>query len=57
MSAAFGFAVVLLLASAACSKGGTAGVPAGTPAGNYQITVTATSGAMSSSTTVTLQVN
>lgn len=57
MSAAFGFAVVLLLASVACSKGGTAGVPAGTPAGNYQITVIATSGAVSSSTTVTLQVN
>ncbi len=57
MSAAFGLAVVLLLASAACSKGGTAGVPAGTPAGSYQITVTGTSGATVNSTILTMQVN
>lgn len=56
MAAAFGFAVVLLLASVACSGGNTAGVPGGTPAGNYQITVTGVSGSQTSSTTLTLQV-
>jgi hypothetical protein len=44
IAAAFGFAVVLLLASVACG-GGAAGVPAGTPAGTYQVTVTGESGA------------
>ncbi len=57
VTAAFGFAVVLLLASVACSGSGTPGVAAGTPAGNYQITVTGTSGATTTSTTLTLQVN
>ena len=57
VTAAFGFAVVLLLASVACSGSGTAGVPAGTPAGSYQITVTGTSGATINSTILTLQVN
>jgi hypothetical protein len=56
ITAAFGFAVVLLLASVACSGTGTPGVAAGTPAGSYQITVTGTSGAVSNSTTLTLQV-
>jgi len=55
-TAAFGFAVVLLLASVACSGSGTPGTPAGTPAGNYQVTVIATSGALSTSTTLTVQV-
>jgi hypothetical protein len=57
ITAAFGFAVVLLLVSAACSGGGASGVPAGTPRGNYQITVKGTSGSVTTSTVVTLQVN
>jgi hypothetical protein len=57
ITAAFGFAVVLLLASVACSSGRTAGVPAGTPAGTYQIIVTGTSGSVTAPATVTLKVN
>ena len=56
ISAAFGFAVVLLLASVACG-GGPSGVPAGTPAGTYQITVTGTSGSVIVPATLTLKVN
>ncbi|HTC63209.1 MAG TPA: choice-of-anchor D domain-containing protein [Candidatus Saccharimonadales bacterium] len=57
-TAAFGFTVVLLLASVACSNGGSAaGSTVGTPAGNYQVTVIATSGSVSTSTTLSLQVN
>jgi hypothetical protein len=56
ISAAFGFAVVLLLAAVACG-GGPSGVPSGTPAGTYQITVTGTSGAVNVPTTVNLKVN
>jgi hypothetical protein len=57
-TAAFGFTVVLLLASVACSNGGSAaGSPVGTPAGNYQVTVIATSGSVSTSTKLSLQVN
>jgi hypothetical protein len=57
-TAAFGFTVVLLLASVACTGGGnSAGTAAGTPAGNYQVTVVATSGTATSSTTITVQVN
>jgi hypothetical protein len=55
LTASFGFAVVLLLASVACG-GGAAGVPSGTPAGTYQVTVTATSGSVNQSIPVTLQV-
>jgi hypothetical protein len=57
ISAAFGFAVVLLMVMGACSGSGTPGVPVGTPAGTYQITVTGTSGSVTSSTQLTLQVN
>ena len=58
MTASFGFAVALLLISAACSTGGNApGVPAGTPAGNYTITVTGAPGTTSvQPLQVTLQV-
>jgi hypothetical protein len=55
ISAAFGLAVVLMLASVACS-GNPSGVPAGTPAGTYQITVTGVSGSITNSTTFALQV-
>jgi uncharacterized glyoxalase superfamily protein PhnB len=57
MTASFGFAVALLLISAACSTGGNApGVPAGTPAGSYTITITGTSGTTTVPVQVTLQV-
>jgi hypothetical protein len=48
--------VVLAVLLAACSGGGAPGVPAGTPAGNSQITVTAVSGSISRTATVSLQV-
>jgi hypothetical protein len=56
LTATFGFAVVLLLASVACG-GGASGVPAGTPAGTYQVTVTGTSGSVNQSIPVTIHVN
>jgi hypothetical protein len=56
ITATLGFAVVLLLASVACG-GSQVGVPAGTPAGTYQITVTGVSGSNSVPGTVTLTVN
>jgi hypothetical protein len=57
MTAAFGFAVVLLLVSAACGAGGsTPGVPAGTQVGTYPVTVTATSGTVTTTTQVMVQV-
>jgi hypothetical protein len=57
MTAAFGFAVVLLLVSVACSGSSSSGVPAGTPAGSYQVTVTGTSGTLTNSTSLTVKVN
>ena len=54
---ALGFAVLLLLISAGCNSGNMSGAPAGTPAGNYQITVTGTSGAIRHTTVLNLQVN
>jgi hypothetical protein len=54
---ALGASVVLAVLLAACSGGGgTPGVPAGTPAGNSQVTVTAVSGSISRTATVSLQV-
>lgn len=55
VTAAFGLAVVLMLASVACS-GKPSGVAAGTPVGTYQITVTGTSGSVTNSATFALQV-
>ena len=60
LTATFGFAVVLLLASVACGgSGGGYGGTAGTPADKYVVTVigTSPSGTLLSSTQVTLQVN
>jgi hypothetical protein len=54
--AGFGLVAILLLVLVGCSGGNSAGVPAGTPAGTYVITVTGTSGTVTNSTTVTLQV-
>ena len=54
--AVFGLVVVLLLLAAACG-GNLAGVPAGTPAGTSQITVTGTSGSLAHPVTLTLNVN
>ena len=56
-TASFGFAVILLFTTAGCSSGSQAGVPAGTPAGTYQVTVVGTSGSITHSTTLNLQVN
>jgi Abnormal spindle-like microcephaly-assoc'd, ASPM-SPD-2-Hydin len=53
----FGAVVASILLVAACNSGGQANVPAGTPAGAYQITVMATSGSITHSITVGLQVN
>ncbi|MFZ0738182.1 MAG: hypothetical protein WAM96_13905, partial [Candidatus Acidiferrales bacterium] len=56
-AAAFGLVLTLLMFSAACGNGSETGVPAGTPAGPYQITIVGTSGSVSGSTTINLQVN
>jgi hypothetical protein len=53
----FSALVASILLVAACNSGGQANVPAGTPAGAYQITVMATSGSITHSITVGLQVN
>jgi Beta-propeller repeat/Abnormal spindle-like microcephaly-assoc'd, ASPM-SPD-2-Hydin len=54
---ALGASVVLAILLAACSGGGsTSGVPAGTPAGNSQVTITGVSGSLSRTATVSLQV-
>jgi len=49
--------VVMIFMSVSCNGGGQAGAPAGTPAGTYQIGITGTSGVISHTATVTLQVN
>ena len=54
---ALGASVALVVLLAACSGGGGApGVPAGTPAGNSQVTVTAVSGSILRTAAVSLQV-
>ena len=50
------FAAGLILFCVACNGGGSTGTPAGTPAGTYTISIDATSGAITHSTPVTLQV-
>ena len=48
--------VVMICVSVSCNGGGQAGAPSGTPAGTYQIGITGTSGVISHTATVTLQV-
>ena len=48
--------MTLLLVAAGCGGGGATGVPAGTRAGTYTITVVGTSGSLSHSTNLTIQV-
>ena len=55
-AATFGLAVCLLLALAACSGGNSSGAPAGTPAGQYTITVSGTAGGVTNTTQLALQV-
>ena len=50
------FAAGLLMLSVGCGGGTQVGAPSGTPAGNYQVTITGTSGSATQSTTVNLQV-
>jgi hypothetical protein len=50
------FAAGLLMLSVGCTGGSKVGTPSGTPAGNYQVTITGTSGSATQSTTVNLQV-
>ena len=54
--AEFGIITLLLVAAAGCGGGGATGVPAGTQAGTYTITVVGTSGSLSHNTTLTIQV-
>ena len=54
--AGIGFAVLLVCMAAGCGGGNSTGVPAGTQAGSYTITVAATSGSLTHNTTLTLVV-
>ena len=51
------FAAGMIMLSVGCNGGSKANDPPGTPAGNYQVTVTGTSGTATDSTTVNLKVN
>ncbi len=50
------FAVGVLMLSVGCGGGTQQGAPSGTPAGNYEVTITGTSGSAIQSTTVNLRV-
>jgi hypothetical protein len=54
--AGFGLMALLLIGAAGCGGGNSTGVPAGTQAGTYTVTIVATSGSLSHNTTLTLQV-
>jgi hypothetical protein len=54
---ALAFVASVIVFTMACNGGSANGNPPGTPAGNYQIVVTGTSGSASQSTTLNLQVN
>lgn len=49
-------AVTMMLLLVACSGGSQSGVPAGTPAGTYQVNVVGTSGSITHTATISLQV-
>ena len=51
-----GIVALLLIVAAGCGGGNSTGVPAGTQAGTYTVTVVATSGSLTHNTTLTLQV-
>lgn len=53
----FGVLMLFALLWTACGGGGQYGVPNGTPAGTYTLTITGVSGSSSKTTTVTLTVN
>ena len=54
--AGIGFVVLLACVTAGCGGGNRTGVPAGTQAGTYTVTIAATSGSLTHNTTVTLVV-
>jgi hypothetical protein len=54
--AGIGFVVLLLSTAAGCGGGNSTGVPAGTQAGTYTVTIAATSGSLTHNTTLTLVV-
>ncbi len=56
LAATFGLAVCLMFALAACSGGNSSGAPAGTPAGQYTITVSGTAGGVTNSAQLPLTV-
>ena len=55
--ALLGLCVATVVLITACNGGSAAGTPAGTPAGAYQITVIGTSGQITHTATINLQVN
>jgi hypothetical protein len=55
--ALLGLCVATVVLITACNGGSAAGTPAGTPAGAYQITITGTSGQITHTATINLQVN
>jgi hypothetical protein len=54
--AGIGLVVLLVCMAAGCGGGNSTGVPAGTQAGSYTITIAATSGSLAHNTTLTLEV-
>jgi hypothetical protein len=54
--AGIGFVVLLVCMAAGCGGGNSTGVPAGTQAGTYTVTIAATSGSLTHNTTLTLVV-
>jgi hypothetical protein len=54
--AGIGFMVLLISAAVGCGGGNSTGVPAGTQAGTYTVTVVATSGSLTHNTVLTLEV-
>jgi len=54
--AGIGLVVLLVCAAAGCGGGNSTGVPAGTQAGTYTVTIAATSGSLTHNTTLTLVV-